>query len=415
MITRILEPNELYLARLVQAVCFEGSLDFEKEKESALSMTPEEIAKAKQPCEWGPFPSSRCWGAFSDDGKNMMGCVNVNSYPVRFDGKELMMGGIGGVSTLPPYRRGGVIRSCITAAFRQMMEDGFAFSFLYPFSRSYYRQFGFEDGGPMHEWEIQFSALKTQNPGGKIKQLFPGDDLSPLTEIYNEFYKNCNLSVIRKEFDPSLSKENLLSQQRYIYLWQDEENRPRGFFISKKQNRVMDCTTRFPMKNAFLALDARAYEALFHFARTTFAADYDAIRLNLPGYIPLSYLVSEGNGITSCQRHSNGMVRAVSVPLALENCRCKGSGWVKIAVSDPVLPENTGAWALEFAEGLPNRVSRTAEAPDISLPISAFSALICGIRTADELPMMPEATVFHPDAPFDQVFYAKPSHVMDLF
>lgn len=49
MITRILEPNELYLARLVQAVCFEGSMDFEKEKEAALSMTPEEIAGAKQP------------------------------------------------------------------------------------------------------------------------------------------------------------------------------------------------------------------------------------------------------------------------------------------------------------------------------------------------------------------------------
>ena len=415
MITRILEPNELYLARLVQTVCFEGSMDFEKEKEAALSMTPEEIAGAKQPCEWGPFPKSRCWGAFSDDSKTLMGCVNVNSYPIRFDGKQLMMGGIGGVSTLPPYRRGGVIRSCITAAFRQMMEDGFAFSYLYPFSQAYYRQFGFEASDFVQDWQIRLSALKTHDPGGTIEQLFPGDDLSPLTVIYNEFFKDCNLSVIRKEFDPSLPEQDLLGQQRYLYLWRNGNGQPRGFFLSKKQGRAMECAARFPMRNAFLALDVQAYEALFHFVRTAFSSHYDEIHLKLPDYIPLSYLVSEGNGIISCQRHSNGMVRAVSVPLVLENCRCKGSGRIKIAVSDPVLPENTGTWALEFAEGLPNRVSLTAEAPDISLPIGTFSALICGGRTADQLPMMPEAAVFHPDAPFDQVFYAKPSHVMDLF
>lgn len=415
MITRILEPNELYLARLVQAVCFEWSIDFEKEKETALSMTPEEIAAAKQPCEWGPFPKSRCWGAFSDDGKNLMGCMNVNNYPIRFDGKQLMMGGIGGVSTLPPYRRGGVIRSCITAAFRQMMEDGFAFSYLYPFSQAYYRQFGFEASDFVQDWQIRLSALKTHDPGGTIEQLFPGNDLSPLTEIYNEFFKDCNLSVIRKEFDPSLPEQDLLGQQRYLYLWRNGNGQPRGFFLSKKQGRAMECAARFPMRNAFLALDVQAYEALFHFVRTAFSSHYDEIHLKLPDYIPLSYLVSEGNGITSCQRHNNGMVRAVSVPLVLENCRCKGSGRIKIAVSDPVLPENTGTWALEFAEGLPNRVSLTAEAPDISLPIGTFSALICGGRTADQLPMMPEAAVFHPDAPFDQVFYAKPSHVMDLF
>lgn len=414
MITRVLEPNEQYLASRVQAVCFEWGMDFEKAKEEAMAMTPEQIADAKKPMEWGSFPKNRCWGAFMDDQKTLMGCIGVNSYPIRFDGHSLMMGGIGGVATLPQYRRGGVIRSCMVSAFRQMWEDGFAFSFLYPFSRAYYRQFGFEDGPPMHEWEIQFSALKTHAPGGTIEQLFPGDDLSPLTEIYNEFYKNCNLSVIRKEFDPSLAKDNLLAQQRYLYLWRDEQKRPRGFFLSKKQGRMLDCSTSFALPNAFLALDAQAYNALLHFARTTFAADYDAVRLNLPGHIPLSYLVAEGNKI-SCKRHSCGMVRVVSVPLVLENCRCRGNGTVKIAVSDPVLPENTGTWALEFSEGQPNRVSHTTEKPDISLPIHLFSALICGIRTAEELPMMPEAIIYHPDAPLNQVFYAKPSHVMDLF
>lgn len=421
MKTRILLPNESHRAGLVRAVCFEGNLDYEAEREKELAMTPEEIEAAQRfPETDGPalpsdhLPPHRDWGAFSDDGETLIGCVNVNTYPIRFDGKETLMGGIGGVATLPPYRRGGAIRACMQAAFRQMYDDGFAFSTLYPFSRAYYRQFGFEDGGPVHEWEISLSALKNTFPGGTIRQLFSWDDLSPLTAIYNRFYKGCNLSVIRREFDPSLAKENLLNQQRYIYLWEDAQGNPRGFFISKKQDRVLDCSTGFRLKNAFLALDAEAYGALFAFARTAFAADYDAIRLILPGHISPASLISEGNQV-SCKRSSNGMVRAVSVPLVLESCRCRGEGQVKIEISDPLLPENCGVWLLEFAEGRPNRVCRTAEQPDITLPVSAFSALICGIRSAEELPMMPEAAVRNPAALLDRVFYRKPCHFLDLF
>lgn len=108
------------------------------------------------------------------------------------------------------------------------------------------------------------------------------------------------------------------------------------------------------------------------------------------------------------------MLRVVNVETALRLCRANGAGQVKIAVDDPQLAQNTGTWLLEFSGG-ENRVSRTEEAPDISMPVSAFGPLICGCRGAEELPLIPAVQVLNGDAPLASVFYRKPCHMLNLF
>ena len=75
-----------------------------------------------------------CFGALSDDGKILYGCVNSREYTCRFDGGAYKLGGIGGVSTLPPYRHNGAIRAGLSASLRDMYEKGFTVSYLFPFS-----------------------------------------------------------------------------------------------------------------------------------------------------------------------------------------------------------------------------------------------------------------------------------------
>ncbi len=90
------------------------------------------------------------------------------------------------------------------------------------------------------------------------------------------------------------------------------------------------------------------------------------------------------------------MVRAVHVEKVLSLCSCRGEGALRIEISDPLLEENRGVWKLFFAPGRENLVEKTAEAPDLSLTIGDFSTLICGIRSAEELPgcpRRPSATV----------------------
>ena len=63
---------------------------------------------------------------------------------------------------------------------------------------------------------------------------------------------------------------------------------------------------------------------------------------------------------------------------ALELARYRGSGRAVIAVDDAMLPENSGAFRVEFEDGKALSVQPTTDAPDAELPIGAFSAALMG-------------------------------------
>lgn len=423
MITRMLEPYEGYRASLTAAVAFEGRCDYEKEREANLALTEEEVDNIVHP-KGAPEPalpsetirSPKCWASLSDDGETLYSCMNITTYTVRFAGSQVLMGGVGGVATLPPYRRMGGVRACMKAAFRDMYDGGYLFSALYPFSTAYYRQYGFEKGMPVHTWTLPLEGIQPVQTGGRIRQLLPGDNLEPLAQIYNRFYEGYNLSVVRRVYDRKMDLETLLNQQRYIYLWENEAGEPRGFMITHKDKdgNVLDCSTSFALNNGMLFLDVRAFQALLTFAKTAFSADYSKIRFSTPACLPMDALIREGAS-ARCHRSWNGMLRVVNVEKVLSLCRCRGEGSIILAVEDPLLPENQGSWRVTFAPGKENQVEKTADAPDITLPVSDFSALICGVRSGSELPWMPGVQVHDPSVPFEQIFYPQKCHILDLF
>ena len=90
----------------------------------------------------GGEPGKRRWAAFTEEGQ-MMASMLVTDYIVSFDGHRSPMAAIGGVNTLPPYRRAGCIRGCLETILPQLHAEGCEFSYLYPFSTNYYLQFGY--------------------------------------------------------------------------------------------------------------------------------------------------------------------------------------------------------------------------------------------------------------------------------
>ncbi len=412
MITRLLRPEESWRWNQVMAAAFEWGYNLEKEQAEATREKTEE-EKLEQ-------ARNRCFGALSDDDAILYGCVNSRAYDCRFDGGVYKLGGVGGVSTLPPYRRKGAIRACITASLRDMYANGFAFSYLFPFSTQYYRKFGFETGAAARQWTLPLSALSPKDVGGTIEQIFPGGDFSPLLEVYNACFADCNLSVVRDRYDTGLEKDNLMEQLRYVYVWRNADGQARGLMIAHKKqvdgHTVLDCNHTFGTQNenGFLFCDAEALMALLFFAKSAFSSDYEQISFTTRREIDLASLVGENNS-AACRLFWNGMLRVVDVRRVLENCRCRGKGSLRIAVEDPILPQNCGTWALTFAPGKSNLVEKSAEAPDVSMTINAFSALICGARDTLDLAWMPEVSVHNGAAPFEAVFYAKPCFMMDLF
>lgn len=410
MITRLLRPDEAWKADIAKAVAFEFGIDIEKKKE-----------ECREPKEKAPYAGSlphddrspMTWASLADDDETLFGCIGVDAFPARFDGHVALMGGVGGVATLPQHRRHGAIRACMQAAFADMYEKGYLLTSLYPFSTYYYRKFGYEIGGTQVEWTIPMEALRLPDVGGTITQLLPGDDLTPVTEIYNAATADWNLSVVREVFDAELAKENTLEKKRYLYIWRDDSGEARGFMLFTKKDGVMDCNTLFGAANGLMFRDVTALTALLKFAQA-FAADYRAIRLTLPENIRIDSLIAEH---TKVQRTAffNGMARFVNVQRALEICRTCGEGVLRIAVTDPMLPQNEGVWQIDFAPGRSNSVTRTDAPADITLPIGTLSQLLLGIRSAADLPMMPEAVIRNPDAPFPCLFLPKTARFLNLF
>lgn len=412
MIARLLKPEESWRWNQVMAAAFEWDFDLEKAKaEAAREKTEEELREQAR---------NRCFGALSDDGKILYGCVNSREYTCRFDGGAYKLGGIGGVSTLPPYRHNGAIRASLSASLRDMYENGFTFSYLYPFSTQYYRKFGYEVGAEARRWVMPLADIRPKDVGGTIEQIFPGDDFSPLLEVYDACFADCNMSAVRDRYDAGLEKAKLMEEHRYVYVWRNEAGAPRGLMIAHKTREdgavVMDCNHTFGAQNenGFLFCDMEALSALLFFVKSAFSADYDKISFTTRREIDLTSLVGENNS-ASCSMFWNGMLRVVNVRRVLENCSCRGTGCVRIAVEDTILPENCGTWKLTFAPGQVNFVEKTEEQPDVSLTINAFSALICGARDVHSLAWIPDAVVHNAAAPFAGVFYAKPCFMLDLF
>lgn len=412
MIARLLKPEESWRWNQVMAAAFEWDFDLEKAKaEAAREKTEEELREQAR---------NRCFGALSDDGKILYGCVNSREYTCRFDGGAYKLGGIGGVSTLPPYRHNGAIRASLSASLRDMYENGFTFSYLYPFSTQYYRKFGYEVGAEARRWVMPLADIRPKDVGGTIEQIFPGDDFSPLLEVYDACFADCNMSAVRDRYDAGLEKAKLMEEHRYVYVWRNEAGAPRGLMIAHKTREdgavVMDCNHTFGAQNenGFLFCDMEALSALLFFVKSAFSADYDKISFTTRREIDLTSLVGENNS-ASCSMFWNGMLRVVNVRRVLENCSCRGTGCVRIAVEDTILPENCGTWKLTFAPGQVNFVEKTEEQPDVSLTINAFSALICGARDTKDLAWMPEVTVHDAAAPLGSVLYAKPCFMLDLF
>lgn len=393
MFTRIMRPEEAPRRDLICSVAFESP--YEPPKPDA-----------------EPRPESMTWWV-SGEGDRLYGCLGVLPAQVRFDGHVVPMGGVGGVATLPQYRRQGAIRACMTAALGDLYQNGAVFSALYPFSRAYYRKFGYEDGPSVRTWTIPFDALRLPETGGSMELILPGDDLSCALAAYEVCASEWNLSVAPTRLFDGLNRENWMKDCRYLYVWRDDDGVPAGVILFAKRDGLMDCTTSFSLANCLLFRDVRALSALLRFAKG-FAADYSAIRFSVPQGVRVESLIGEGNA-ARCAVEFNGMARLVNVRRALELCRVRGEGRAVISVSDGMLPENGGVWQVDFSPEGENRVARTDTAPDVELPVGALTQLLLGVRSADDLPMMPEVRVHNPAAPLERIFFAKPCRLLDLF
>lgn len=408
MIVRKIRPEDYKRVKELEAHAFEYGFEDDKTAQEMLERAAAE-PRQRQDQNW----QSR-WAAFEEDDKTMLGTFIAIPYRAHFDGHEVSMAGIGGVATLPQYRRRGSIRKCFEAALPDLYEGGVALSYLYPFSTAFYRKFGYELGCRKDRYKLKLANLPGPRTEGACQLLEPGVDLkAQIRHIDAQWQRRYNLMVLDEEIEYRwVDRANPFRDVVYTYVYQDAEGKPKGYMtyrpVLDEGDRALEC-------DRFFFLDTEGFYGLLALLKAQ-EADHTHVILRLPEDVDLGGILPEWSmGTIGWRREQAGMVRVIHVEQVLRMARMRGDGRLVLEIADGQIEQNNGRFAVEFAEGASNAVYACEEEPDIVLPIQEFSRLICGRCDVADLRWLPQVKLFCEPEKAAKVFYKKPMYITRYF
>lgn len=364
------------------------------------------------------YPTEK-YAAFLEDDETMTSCLSILPFSVHFDGERVKMAGIGGVSSLPQYRRTGGIRGCFEKMLPDLYREGYMLSMLYPFSTNYYRKFGYEVWARGAQYELELSHI----PG------LPREGWSLLADGSNREKVLEDVRLLTKEWERRYNGMTELTgreyafaaeadpyrKQEFVYIHYDEQGAPAGYMVCRKerngQEQRMVCS-RFVFRNR------EGIQGLLTLAKSM-QADHRSIVFTLPSSICIDPLIDEWSlGAYRRSDTSLGMARFVNVETALKAARYRGSGRLSIGIWDGQIAENNGVFTVCFEDGRAVSVVRdTGEKAVIRMEISEFSRFLIGAADVSALQYSRRAYGHsRKDLPLlGQVFYEKPCFLTEYF
>lgn len=354
------------------------------------------------------------WAAFDADGE-MMSTLTVSDFDIAFDGHTCRMGGIGGVATLPQYRRRGGIRGCFEAFLPELYRREYDFSYLYPFSTCFYRQFGYENCVQKQQICIDLRLLKAEIPGGTYRLSEPKRDLTSAVKIVDSTWEEAYNFAVRhddkyyawvRRLDPAAGHE-------FCYVWFRENGEP-GAYVTYRSEKQPDGWNLICSRFRFL--DREGYRALLALLKTM-ASDHPFAKFQLPDSTAMRYLMPEWSlGAASWSIVPAGMVRVIRVQEVLRKAAYHGSGRAVVQVCDPQIKENNHSYMVRFENGKAVSVEITLDEADVRCTIPAFSALISGTcDLADAVQWMDGVELLRDNPALYRIFYRKPMFLTDYF
>lgn len=349
-----------------------------------------------------------------DEEERMTACLRLIPYTVRFEGQEVPMGGIGGVSSLPESRNRGNTNALFTEALREMYDRGMLFSMLYPFSHAYFRKFDYELTHFRHQISLPTrSFIRYGVPGGRLAQWNPGDDDAPLISVYDRFLEGVNLSMVRgpKEWT-AVHEADSRVKPFYTYIWYDEQDVPQAYFschIEKDGNK------RFLAMDDYAWGNAQGLSAIFGMLRRM-CAQYRNMTWSLPDWMGLLATFPEPYEV-DMRVVPKGMSRVLNVQAVLAAMRHpRRAGRYTLALTDDYLPENDGTWQVAFENGVATAERTEDAAPDMRLDMRAFTQLAVGsVSLGGLLIARPDLKIEGNEETLRRVFHRRRVFLADVF
>ena len=368
MKVRKLKKNELPEAYLISAYCFHVRTDD----------VEAEIRKIDA--------SNRVdWGAFDDDGTLMARIIDTR-YTFYLDGREIPVGGIGAVSTLPEYRDRGAIREIFVKLLKDAYKNGEVMSALFPFKHAFYRKVGYETITHRNTYTFAPEVLSGYRFDGEVKKWNTGDSVTEFLSVYSGFAQRFNMAAARTEdmMREHLKVDKPFADRRFSYMLRCD-GKPVAYLIFTDIRHdpaaileVEEC--------AWTCRDG--FDAILGFL-ARFEADYGEIKLPLPLGIdllriirsPRSYRIEKKTG-------QNFMARIINAQKLLELIKKPAGCDLVIKVTDEIIKENNRTFRVKGS-----KVLETKGAADIELSERALAQMAIGAINLDEAMLRDDVTV----------------------
>lgn len=351
-----------------------------------------------------------------DEGGRLTAGMNLIPYDAWFDGAVVGMGGIGGVASSPEGRHAGTVRELMRAVMNEMYEHGDTLSFLFPFSWSYYRKFGYEVCMRLQRVKALLDPLRAYRQPGRAERFVPGEDGTdpgPIIEVYNDFAAQYNLAVDRQgwawrerlEHDPVLTR-------RHAYVWYHEDGRPGAYVLFKSQPegnspeemRVLEAAWR--SREAFLGLLG---------FMGGFSSNLKYVVWELPDGLEPELFWKEHQELKTDIEYS-GMARVVNAQRALKLMRKpEGRGSVRILVKDDFLPQNTGVYRIDWENGEGGAKKVKASTADIECSAHALAQMVTGYLPLSSILMRGDVELHTKADELEKLFIRKNIYMADRF
>ena len=353
-------------------------------------------------------------GAFHE-GKLHAG-IQFPWFTVNYDGNEIKMYGAGGVISNfnQPFK--GAIKEIYKKAFELMLKKGAYISHLFPFADDYYRRFGYEISCEYALWDTPTVAYKSF-PDANFVAFDNSDKMkAEIKEIYSEFAKARNMSVVRTEDEWNKFFESIKAFKSDMYTFISYTQKGADGFMSFSSKRNDDFSLDYHVEHMCFKTNEGLRGLLSYFA--TQKAYAEKVYIKLPADVDISPLIDSRIGTK--YKHSfrkvynGGQTRIISVEDILKISKYNGEGEVKIKiVNDTYCPWNNSTFTVKFGET--TTVLRTDDEGDIEINANVFASAIMGRFDLDSLDIFPDVKINGNEENLRKVFYRKKSWIEERY
>ncbi|MEA2069664.1 MAG: GNAT family N-acetyltransferase [Asgard group archaeon] len=375
---------------------------------------PEDSPKWDQYFKMINFDKS--FGYFKDN--KLISVVLALDFECFIRGKISSMTGIAGVATKPEYRRKGYSRKLLEKTLTEMYKNGTHLSALYPFKHSYYRKFGYVNCEK--SMNITFSPRNILLPRNftpmKISEISIEESYEKLQKIHDEIAKKYNFVRFKTPF--TWAWYNIPTSDVWkIIIAQNMQQEIVGYMVTE----ISSLSEKYAVKltiNQMFAKNEQVRLSFLDYIKKHSDQIKEVEWILFGDEIVFDYFdeLWETRKITS----GGAMYRLIHVQKLLENIdyppTVKESFTMKI--TDEYCPQNEKPMnvSIKNSQASVTLHEKKPEKYDIEIDIKAFTQLVLGYRSLEELIQMRRVAITNKKRKLlEEIFSKRMTRLLVLF